>query len=162
MSFLDVDEWLIELAGLVDIVYSPIIDVKEYPENVDIAIVEGAVANEDNLEILLKIRQRTKVLIAFGDCAVTGNVTAMRNPLGSATEILQSIYVDRPEIGGQIPSRAHIVPVLLEQVKPLHEVVTVDAYMHGCPPSAKSIRRAVEEALAGLVGEINETPELFG
>jgi len=162
MSFLDVDEWLIDLAGMADIVFSPILDIKEYPENVDVAIVEGAVANEDNLEILLKVRQRTKVLIAFGDCAVTGNVTSMRNPLGSATDILKAVYVDRPEVGGQIPARSHILPVLLDKVKPLHEVVKVDAYIHGCPPSAASIRRAIEEALAGTIAQINESPDLFG
>jgi len=162
MSFLDVDEWLIDLANMADIVFSPVIDIKEYPENVDVAIVEGAVANDDNLEILLKVRARTKVLIAFGDCAVTGNVTAMRNPLGTATDVLKAVYVDSPDQGGQIPARSHILPVLLDQVKPLHEVVKVDAYIHGCPPSAASIRKALEEALAGLVSQINESPDLFG
>ena len=82
MSFLDLDEFLIDLAGKVDIVYSPLIDVKEYPEGVDVCLVEGAVCNRDNLEQLLKVRQRTRVLISFGDCAVTGNVPAIRNQLG--------------------------------------------------------------------------------
>jgi NAD-reducing hydrogenase small subunit len=71
MSFLDLDEWLIELAQQVDVVYSPVgSDLKDYPENVDICLVEGGVANEDNLELILKVRQRTKLLISFGDCAV--------------------------------------------------------------------------------------------
>ena len=57
-------------------------DAKTYPENVDVVLVEGAVANEDNLEMIKRVRERSKVLVSFGDCAVTGNVTALRNPLG--------------------------------------------------------------------------------
>ena len=51
MSFLDLDEWLLELAQKVDIVYSPIADVKDYPDNVDVCLVEGAIANEGKLRI---------------------------------------------------------------------------------------------------------------
>jgi len=110
MSFLDLDEWLIELAARVDIVYSPLADVKEYPSGVDIALVEGAVANEDHLRMIQLVRERTKVLISFGDCAVTGNVTALRNPLGSPEAILQRVYVEGADLHGQIPSEAGIVP----------------------------------------------------
>src|SRR5438046_1697531 len=77
MSFLDLDEWLLELAAQADLVYSPILDVKEFPENVDVTLIEGAVANEEHIEQLRKVRERSKVLVSFGDCAVTGNVTAM-------------------------------------------------------------------------------------
>lgn len=72
MSFLDLDEWLIELASIAEVVYTPFADVKEYPENVDVVLVEGAVANEEHFEFLQKVRARTKTLISFGDCAVTG------------------------------------------------------------------------------------------
>ena len=87
MSFLDLDERLIDLAGLVDVCYSPIADIKEFPEEVDITLVEGAVANEDHLREIRLIRKRSKILIAFGDCAVTGNVTALRN-LFSVEDVL--------------------------------------------------------------------------
>src|SRR5215831_3602257 len=79
MSFLDLDEALIDLVTQIDLVYSPVVDVKEYPENVDLCLIEGAVCNEDNLEILRKIRSRTRLVVAFGDCAVTANVPAIRN-----------------------------------------------------------------------------------
>src|SRR5512141_2384531 len=82
MSFLDLDEFLIELAGRIDLVYSPVIDVTEYADIVDVCVVEGAVCNEDNLEMIRKVRARTKVLVSFGDCAVTANVPAIRNQLG--------------------------------------------------------------------------------
>lgn len=90
MSFLDLDEWLFDLARMADIVYSPVLDCKVYPENVDAVLVEGAVANEDNLHFIQLVRQRTKLLVSFGDCAVTGNVTAMRNPLGNPLPILRA------------------------------------------------------------------------
>ena len=67
-------------------------DAKEYPEKVDVVLVEGAVANEENLEMIKRVRTRTKVLVSFGDCAVTGNVTALRNPLGTALEVLRPVY----------------------------------------------------------------------
>jgi NAD-reducing hydrogenase small subunit len=150
MSFLDLDEWVIDLADLVDIVYTPIADVKVYPEDVDVVLVEGAVANEENLEMLHRVRANSRTLIAFGDCAVTANVTALRNPLGTARSILQAVYSDMPDVlQPQIPNRSRIVPVLLDKVLPIHAHVPVDAYIHGCPPSPAQIREAVEAALAG-------------
>ena len=104
MSFLDLDEWLIYLAAQVDIVYSPFADIKEYPEGVDIVLVEGAIANEEHLELIYKIRNRTKTIISFGDCAVTGNVTALRNLAGGAEPALQLAYIQEADINQQIPN----------------------------------------------------------
>lgn len=148
MSFLDLDEFLIDLAGMVDIVYSPIVDIKEFPENVDVTLVEGAVANEDNLEAIRAVRERTRILIAFGDCAVTGNVTAMRNPFGDPASILQQVYVEAATIQGRVPDEEGIVPRLLPTVKPVHEVVPVDVFLPGCPPPAPRIRAALEQLLS--------------
>ena len=95
MSFLDLDEFLIDLAGKVEIVFSPVVDAKEYPEGVDVCLIEGAVCNEEHVEMAHKIRKRTKVIISFGDCAVTGNVTAMRNMLGEDNAD-QVLHRDQP------------------------------------------------------------------
>jgi NAD-reducing hydrogenase small subunit len=149
MSFLDLDEWLFELAKVAEVVYSPVADVKEFPEGVDVTLVEGAVANEDNLELIHEVRERSKLVISFGDCAVTGNVTAMRNPLGKTEPILQVVYVEAADAQGQYPAATGIVPKLLTRVRPVHEVVHVDAFLPGCPPSAERIRAAVEALLAG-------------
>lgn len=151
MSFLDLDEWLFDLADRVTLVYSPIADVKEYPEGVDVALVEGAVANQDNLHLLRQIRARTRLLVSFGDCAVTGNVTAMRNPVGAPDGILRQVYLETPDFAPQLPGLNGIVPPLLPRVHPLHEVVRVDAYLPGCPPPADRIRTVLEQALAGTV-----------
>jgi len=150
MSFLDLDEWLIELAKHVDVVFSPIADVKEYPENVDLVLVEGAVANDENLEMIHKVRARTKTLVSLGDCAVTGNVTAMRNPLGVALEVLVPVY------GDKYPNEPQIVPVLLDRVQPVHQVVPVDYYVPGCPPPANRIKALLQALVEG------KTPVLEG
>jgi len=149
MSFLDLDEWLIDLAGQVEVVYSPLADAKEYPEGVDVALVEGAIANEEHLEMIRLVRQRTRALISFGDCAVTGNVTALRNVLGKAELVLQRAYLDAADLHPQIPSEAGIVPPLLDHVRPVHSVVPVEVYLPGCPPPAGRIRAALEQVLAG-------------
>jgi NAD-reducing hydrogenase small subunit len=91
MSFLDLDEWLLELAQKV--VYSPVgSDIKTYPKDVDICLVEGAIANEDNLELIKQVRNNTKFVISFGDCAVTANVPAMRNMMGGPDLVLKRSY----------------------------------------------------------------------
>ena len=95
MSFLDLDEFLIDLAGMVDVVYTPA-DRRQgsSPSSVDVTLLEGAIANEENLEFVQAGPARTKMLVSFGDCAVTGNVTAMRNPLGGAEVVLHRSYLD--------------------------------------------------------------------
>jgi NAD-reducing hydrogenase small subunit len=156
MSFLDLDEWLIDLAGRVQLVYSPIADIKEYPEGVDVALVEGAVANDEHLHLIRRIRRRTKHVVSFGDCAVTGNVTAMRNPLGPAEHVLTRAYLEGADVAAQIPSDPGILPVLLDRVQPVHEVVAVETFLSGCPPPADRIRSVLEQLLSGT------TPVLTG
>jgi NAD-reducing hydrogenase small subunit len=162
MSFLDLDEFLFDLANAVDIVYTPFIDTKEYPEGVDIALVEGAVANNEHLEMIRRVRRNTRILVSFGDCAVTGNVTAMRNPLGSAEPVLRRSYLENNHLHAQVPSDPGIVPILLDQVTPLHAVVRVDGYLPGCPPSAPRIRALLEQVLAGAPIQLTGKDIMFG
>jgi len=153
MSFLDLDEWLFELVKYADIVHSPIADIKEYPENVDVLLVEGAIANEENLELIYKIRKQTKFLISFGDCAVTANVPAMRNMMGgdNADMVLRRSYLELGDVTPQLPYAPGIVPELLEKVMPVHEVVKVDMYIPGCPPSSERIKAAIAPLLKGEI-----------
>lgn len=146
MSFLDMDEWLLELAGQVEVVYSPLVDTKEFPEDVDITLIEGGVSSREDIEKLLKIRARTKTLVAFGDCAVTANVPSMRNPFG-LDAVMKQVYLDSDAIQPQVPNL--IVPQLLDRVVPVHRIVKVDVYIPGCPPSAQTIKTVVGELLAG-------------
>lgn len=157
MSFLDMDEWLIDLAQQVDVVFSPVgSDLKDYPENVDVCLVEGAIANEDNLELIYTVRRQTKTLISFGDCAVTANVPAMRNMMGKAEAVLKRGYLELADDTRQLPHEPGIVPDLLDRVVPVHEVVPVDIFMPGCPPSADRIRATLEPLLQG------QTPVMEG
>lgn len=148
MSFLDLDEWLVELAEQADLVYSPLADVKVFPPKVDVTLVEGAVANDDNLELIRTVRANTKLLVSFGDCAVTGNVTALRNLAGEPADLLRRVYVDRADANPGLPDAAP-VPALLPQVLPVHRVVRVDTFLPGCPPSAERIKALLQSVLAG-------------
>jgi NAD-reducing hydrogenase small subunit len=147
MSFLDLDERLIDLARKIQVVYSPLVDIKEFPEEVDVTLIEGAVANEEQYEMLKKARDRTNILISLGDCAVTGNVTALRNSWRKSDEaVLERAYKESSDLNAMIPTA---VPKLLIKAKPLHEVVKVDFYVPGCPPSADLINYVLTELLAG-------------
>ncbi len=162
MSFLDLDEFLIDLAALVELVYSPLMDTKEYPEGVDLVLVEGAVTNEENLDQIRKVRERSRLLVAFGDCAVTGNVTALRNPLGVALEVLRPVYVEMGALHARIPDEKETVPVLLDRVQPVHAVVPVDFFLQGCPPPASRIRAVLEPLLQGKRPELDASQRRFG
>lgn len=146
MSFLDLDERLLEVAALVDLVYSPLVDTKEFPDHVDIALVEGAVASDEDEHKIRKIRAHTSTLVAMGDCAITGNVPAMRNPIGPEA-ILSRAYLENVSAQPQIP--CVIVPALHKVVRPIHEFVNVDVFLPGCPPSADTFHAALTAIITG-------------
>ena len=147
MSFLDLDERLIDLAARVDFCASPFTDYKDFPE-ADITLVEGAVANEEHLDHIRNIRQRTRVLVSLGDCAVTGNVTALRN-MFSVDDVLDRAYRQTATVVTGIPSGNGAVPRLLARVRPVHEVVKVDYFVPGCPPTANDIHDFLMALLDG-------------
>ena len=146
MSFLDMDERLIELAEFVDVVYSPLVDTKEFPNEVDITLVEGAVSSVDDEKKIRKVRAHSKMLIAMGDCAITGNVPSMRNPIGPEA-ILNRAYIENVQAQPQIP--CVVVPRLLRNVRPIQEFVKVDVYLPGCPPSADTFHTALTALISG-------------
>ncbi len=159
MSFLDIDERILEVAKLADIVKSPVVDQKEFPE-ADITLVEGAVANEEHLEEIKHIRAKTKILVSFGDCAVTGNVSALRNWISKET-VLARAYLEVPSTDqGKIPNEE--IAKLIDRVRPLHEVVKVDYYLPGCPPSADLIFYVLFELLNDRVPVLNQGNLKYG
>jgi NAD-reducing hydrogenase small subunit len=152
MSFLDMDERLIELAGKVELVYSPLVDAKEFPPDVDITLVEGAVSSEEDLHKIKIIRGRTKLLVSLGDCAVTANVPAMRNPF-PVQAIYDRAYCENVTLTPGTPDQ--VIPRLLLYARPVHEVVAVDVFVPGCPPSADVIYYTLNELLEGRQPELS-------
>lgn len=153
MSFLDMDERLLEIAKRADIVFSPLVDAKEYPLDVDFCLVEGAVSSEEDLRKIMLVRERTRTLISLGDCAVTANVPAMRNPIG-VQPLLDRAYRENVTLHPGIP--VEVVPALLPMARPVHRVVKVDVFLPGCPPSADLIYQLLVDLFGG------RTPDTHG
>jgi NAD-reducing hydrogenase small subunit len=147
MSFLDLDEALIGLTDKIELLATPITDIKEFTP-ADVGIIEGAVSNEHDEEVARKIRQNCKILMVWGDCACFGGIVSMRN-LFSTEEILDRYYHTEGTICDKIPSSEDLPP--LTTVKPINQVVKVDCYVPGCPPSAKAIHYALAELLEGRI-----------
>ena len=136
-------------------------DVKTYPDHVDVCLVEGAVANIDNLAMARNLRERTRVVVAFGDCAISAHVPGLRNrlaaePGGGAAAVLERAYLELADRQPQIPSAPGVLPELLDRVLPLHEVIAVELWLPGCPPPAARIRLVLEALVRG------EIPQLEG
>lgn len=161
MSFLDLDERLLELAERADLVYSPIADVKKFPADVDVTLVEGAVTNDENEAMARRVRRSSRFVVSFGDCATTGNVTAMRNPFRTE-ELLERSYRELADAPARLPLDHPTLARLLPQARPLHEVIPVDAFLHGCPPTADEIWLAVESLLAGRIPQLPNVYQRYG
>jgi NAD-reducing hydrogenase small subunit len=151
MSLLDMDERIIALAGKIELVYGPLVDIKEFPEGVDVAVVEGAVSSVEDEHKIRIVRERSKFLISLGDCAVTANVPSMRNYY-TCEAVLDRAYYENATIQAQTPNIG--VPALLPKAQPLHEFVKVDLYVPGCPPQADAIYYVLSELVEGRIPDL--------
>lgn len=153
MSFLDMDERLLELVQWVDIVYSPLVDIKVLPEQVDVGILEGSVSSQEDLHKAQEFRKHCKLLISLGDCAVNGNVPAMRNQF-KLDAVMDRAYRENVTEHPVIPTLN--VPALFPQVRPVHGCVDVDVYVPGCPPHADAIWHVLRELIEGRTPDPSE------
>ncbi len=156
MSFLDIDERILALVDLVEFNKSPIDDIKTFTKPVDVGIIEGGCCNSENVEVLREFRKHCKVLISLGECAIMGGLPAMRNGI-PVRECLEEAYVHSPTIDPADPRVMpgdEDLPIILDKVYPLHEIVKIDAYLPGCPPQADLIWKALTSLLEGKPLEI--------
>ena len=148
MSFLDLDERLFELFARVDFDRTPLNDVKTL-QPCDIGLVEGGLCNAENVHVLREFRARCKLLVAVGACSINGGLPAQRNALDVGRMLIE-VYRDRPGLapGSEVPSDPEL-PLPLARVHPIHEVVHVDHFLPGCPPSAETIGELLFALLDG-------------
>ncbi|WP_462330166.1 NADH-quinone oxidoreductase subunit B family protein [Thiohalocapsa halophila] len=147
MSLLDIDERILDLVERVDFDRTPLTDIKTLGP-CDLGLVEGGVANAENVEVLREFRRQCKTLVAVGACAVSGGIPAMRNSVPLA-EVLDEAFVHGMGlVNPGIPDDPEL-PLLLSQVHPIHEVVRVDYFLPGCPPSADAIWSLLTAVLEG-------------
>jgi NAD-reducing hydrogenase small subunit len=146
MSLLDIDEGILAVARKADLVYGPLVDAQEFPEGVDVTLVEGAVSSQEDLKVVQLLRKRSRMVVALGDCAVTSNVSAMRNSV-PVKKLLERIYVEDVQEGPGLPGEG--APPLLKHALPVHEVVKVDLHIPGCPPKPEAIMYVITELLEG-------------
>ena len=147
MSFLDIDERILELIDVVEFDRTPLTDIKTIGE-CDVGLIEGGVANAENVEVLRDFRRHCRVLVAMGACAVNGGIPAMRNQF-ELEDCLKEAYVDGVGVANPgIPNDPEI-PLLLNKVHPIHEVVKVDYFLPGCPPSGDTIWTFLNELIEG-------------
>lgn len=161
MSLLDLGEELIDLADSFELVYGPLVDTKQFPQNVDLTLLEGAVANMENLELLQQARANSRLLVSFGDCAITGNVTSLRN-FFKVDNLLTEVYKAGPGSQPRSDAAGELLPELLPKVLPLHQVVDVDAFIPGCPPDPERIQAVLAAVLEGRPIELPAEQRTFG
>ena len=150
MSVLDLDAAIIPVLRKVDIVYGPLVDAQEFPEDVDVTLLEGAVSSQADADHIQVIRQRTRTLVSLGDCAVTGNVAAMRNTV-PVSKLLQRIYVHGADTNKCVPGDG--LPQLLKLARPAQDFVKVDYSVPGCPPPSKLIAALLTSLVEGRKNE---------
>ncbi|SFI73666.1 NADP oxidoreductase [Nitrosomonas sp. Nm34] len=154
MSFLDMDERLIELLEHIEFDRSPFTDIKQL-DHCDIGLIEGGVCNAENVHVLRTYRANCRILVAVGACAINGGVPALRNHF-SLKECLEEAYVKTPDmINPHIPDDPEL-PLLLNKVYPVHEVVKIDYFLPGCPPSADTFYRFLSELIEGKEPQIGK------
>lgn len=147
MSLLDIDERLFDLLKQVELDRSPLTDIKRLGP-CDIGLIEGGLCNAENVHVLRAFRENCRILVAIGACAINGGLPAQRNSLPLSL-VLEEVYLTQHGIvRGRIPDDPEL-PLPLDKVHPLHEVVKIDYFIPGCPPSGDAIWKVLSDLLSG-------------
>ena len=152
MSFLDIDERLFDLLEIVELNKSPLDDIKKFTKRCDIGLIEGGCCNDENVHNLIDFRKNCDVLVSVGECAIMGGLPSLRNwiPL---KECLEEAYLNGPTVldcnEKKIIPNDPDIPKILDRVYPCHEIVKIDYFLPGCPPSADLIWNALYALATG-------------
>jgi NAD-reducing hydrogenase small subunit len=148
MSFLDIDERILDLTEIADFDRSPLTDIKHCSAQVDIGLIEGGLCNAENVHTLREFRKSCRILVAVGACSINGGLPAMRNHI-PLEDCLNEAYIGGQNLlNPQIPNDVEL-PLLLNKVHPIHEVVKVDYFLPGCPPSADTFWKFLTDLASG-------------
>jgi len=175
VSILDTNETVLSIAQMADIVMWPIaIDGKEKDieamedGEITVSIINGAIRNTENAHMVKLLRKKSKLVVAYGSCAVFGGTPSLANLVaGGADEILDYVYRKTPTSANfhadcgcdtvpvtsfEAPEGTLTLPVVYDTVRSLDQVIDVDYYIPGCPPLYESITHLVK-ALVDFVYE---------
>ena len=130
-------EALLDVLALADVVEFREVMTEKWDGPYDVAIVEGSITTEEAVERIKQIRERSKILIAYGSCATIGGVNGMKNTY-KLEDIRKTVYGDQ----------AHFFPTI--ETKPVDQVVPVDYYVHGCPIYPPEFLKVLKSILIGI------------
>ncbi|MEW5871647.1 MAG: oxidoreductase [Chloroflexota bacterium] len=167
IAVLNIGDKILDVDALFDIAFWPVAadfkyeDVRNYPDGyIDLCLFNGAIRNSENEEVAHLLRQKSKVLVAFGSCAYEGCIPALAN-LTTSEAIFRAAYLTSPSTdnpGGVVPQPVtHLpegelhIPSFYPAVKSLDQVVPVDYYVPGCPPEPHQIWAVLQVVVAALL-----------
>jgi F420-non-reducing hydrogenase small subunit len=168
-AVVDLAEGVLKVVEAVDIVFWPVAldfkrsDVQAMPDGaIDVAFINGAVRNSEQEAMAKLLRKKSKLVIAYGACAYQGGIPGLAN-LTDKEAILDYVYRQspsttdgtgvRPQTHTTVPEGELELPEFYESVKTLDQVIDVDYYLPGCPPTGKITFQAIEAILAGKLPE---------
>ncbi len=166
ISVLNIGEHILTVDEIFDVVFWPVAadfkydDVRSYPDSyIDLCLFNGAIRNSENEEMAHLLRQKSKVLVAFGSCAYEGCIPALAN-FTSRDAIFQNVFLDSPSVDNPkgvlpqpvtaVPEGEIHIPEFYETVKSLDQVVDVDYIIPGCPPEPHQIWAVLQVVVAAL------------
>jgi F420-non-reducing hydrogenase small subunit len=154
IAALGLHDVLISILKANELVYAPtLMDAKEIPDQIDVAILEGGVRTEHEVEITKKIREHSSVLITLGSCACFGGVPGLAN-LQHGDELLKRVYSEQK---GTIASEMPTLDRLLSKQQAIGDYVKVDFRIPGCPPETGDIATILTTLLSGGTPELCKT-----
>jgi len=165
VSVLDVHEALFDVVAEADLVFWPIAldtkyeDVENMPDkHIDLTLYNGAIRNSENEHIAKLLREKSKILVAYGSCAHLGGIPGLAN-FSTKEELFQRVYEDtestinpeklRPQVSFEVEEGILELPEFYNDVRALADVTDVDYFMPGCPPQTE---RLVEVFTAIVTG----------